>query len=48
MDSVRELLDMKIFVDTDDDMRLARRIQRDVTSRGRDVQGEGSSDQGSG
>lgn len=26
-------------MDTDDDVRLARRIQRDVTSRGRDVAG---------
>jgi uridine kinase len=31
---------MKVFVDTDDDVRLARRIQRDVTHRGRDVAGE--------
>ncbi len=30
---------MKIYVDTDDDVRLARRIQRDVTQRGRDVGG---------
>jgi uridine kinase len=30
---------MKIFVDTDDDVRLARRIQRDVAARGRDVAG---------
>ena len=33
------MLNMKIFVDTDDDVRLARRIQRDVTHRGRDVGG---------
>ncbi|KAL3148873.1 Uridine kinase-like protein 1, chloroplastic [Trebouxia sp. C0010 RCD-2024] len=37
MESVRKLLNMKIFVDTDDDVRLARRIQRDVAIRGRDV-----------
>jgi hypothetical protein len=28
-----------VYVDTDDDVRLARRIQRDVTCRGRDVAG---------
>jgi uridine kinase len=36
MEEVRELLNMKIFVDTDDDVRLGRRIQRDVAERGRD------------
>lgn len=30
---------MKIFVDTDDDVRLARRIFRDTVERGRDVAG---------
>jgi uridine kinase len=30
---------MKIFVDTDDDVRLARRIRRDTVERGRDVEG---------
>ncbi|KAG2438999.1 hypothetical protein HYH02_010790 [Chlamydomonas schloesseri] len=39
MQEVREMCNMKIFVDTDDDLRLARRIQRDVASRGRDVAG---------
>jgi len=29
---------MKIFVDTDDDVRLARRIRRDTVVRGRDVE----------
>lgn len=29
----------QIYVDTDDDVRLARRIQRDVQQRGRDVAG---------
>jgi uridine kinase len=33
------MLNMKIFVDTDDDVRLARRIQRDIVDRGRDVAG---------
>ncbi|CAL5221877.1 g4140 [Coccomyxa viridis] len=39
IESIRELLNMKIFVDTDDDLRLARRIQRDVAMRGRDIAG---------
>merc|ERR1712113_433459 len=30
---------MKIFVDTDDDVRLARRIKRDTVERGREVEG---------
>ncbi|KQJ90919.1 uridine kinase-like protein 1, chloroplastic [Brachypodium distachyon] len=34
---VRNLMDMKIFVDTDADIRLARRIRRDTVERGRDV-----------
>ncbi|KAH3779480.1 hypothetical protein DPMN_157283 [Dreissena polymorpha] len=33
------LMDMKIFVDTDSDIRLARRMKRDITERGRDVEG---------
>lgn len=32
---LRELFDVKIFVDTDADLRLIRRIQRDITERGR-------------
>jgi uridine kinase len=36
---VRELMNMKLFVDTDADLRLARRIRRDTLDRGRDVQG---------
>ncbi len=32
---LRELFDMKIFVDTDDDERLLRRISRDMKERGR-------------
>lgn len=39
MTEVRELLHMKLFVDTDDDVRLARRIRRDTCDRGRDVHG---------
>ena len=32
---LRELFDVKIFVDTDDDVRLIRRMQRDISERGR-------------
>ncbi|XP_042502083.1 uridine kinase-like protein 1, chloroplastic isoform X1 [Macadamia integrifolia] len=34
---VRNLMNLKIFVDTDADVRLARRIRRDTVERGRDV-----------
>ncbi|XP_073000279.1 uridine kinase-like protein 3 [Typha latifolia] len=34
---VRELMNMKIFVDTDADTRLARRIRRDTVEKGRDI-----------
>ncbi len=33
-----ELMDVKIFVDTDDDVRLLRRLQRDIEERGRSVE----------
>jgi len=36
---VREQMKMKIFVDTDADTRLARRILRDIEERGRDLKG---------
>lgn len=36
---VTEQLDVKIYVDTPDDIRLARRVQRDISERGRDVDG---------
>lgn len=32
---LRELLDIRIFVDTDPDIRFIRRLQRDITERGR-------------
>jgi uridine kinase len=32
---VRELLDLKVYVDTDPDVRFIRRLQRDVAERGR-------------
>ncbi|GAB1468073.1 uridine kinase [Candidatus Cloacimonadota bacterium] len=33
-----ELSDLKIYVDTDSDLRLARRMQRDIVDRGRTVE----------
>lgn len=33
-----DLMDMKIFVDTDADVRLGRRILRDITERGRSIE----------
>lgn len=35
---LRELMDIKVFVDTDADIRLARRILRDVRERGRSME----------
>lgn len=35
---LRDLMDIKVFVDTDADVRLARRILRDVCERGRTMQ----------
>ena len=34
---LRELFDMKVFIDTDDDDRLIRRINRDIHERGRSL-----------
>lgn len=34
---LRELMDIKIFVDTDADVRILRRIMRDVKERGRSI-----------
>ncbi|KAI7734421.1 hypothetical protein M8C21_004070 [Ambrosia artemisiifolia] len=34
---VRDMMNMKIFVDTDADVRLARRIRRDTTEKGREI-----------
>jgi uridine kinase len=34
---LRHLFDLRIFVDTDDDIRLMRRIARDLVERGRDI-----------
>ena len=35
--TIRQLLDFKIYVDTDADVRLKRRILRDIHERGRDL-----------
>jgi uridine kinase len=35
--ALRELMDIKVFVDTDADIRFIRRLQRDITERGRTV-----------
>lgn len=34
---LRDLMDIKVFVDTDDDLRLLRRLKRDINDRGRSV-----------
>lgn len=36
--ALRRLMDVKVFVDTDDDTRFIRRLQRDLNERGRSVQ----------
>jgi uridine kinase len=36
--ALRALMDVKVFVDTDDDTRFIRRLQRDISERGRTVQ----------
>jgi uridine kinase len=35
--AVRDAFDLRLFVDTDDDVRLLRRVRRDVEERGRDM-----------
>lgn len=39
MEEIRNMCHMKVFVDTDDDLRLARRLKRDTVDRGRSVDG---------
>jgi uridine kinase len=34
---LRDAFDLRLFVDTDDDIRLLRRIRRDIEDRGRDI-----------
>jgi uridine kinase len=36
--SIRDMFDLKVYVDADADLRLIRRLQRDVNERGRTVQ----------
>ncbi len=36
--NLRDMMDIKVFVDTDADLRLARRILRDVRERGRSME----------
>merc|ERR1719493_402572 len=36
--NIRELFNLKLFVDTDADTRLARRVLRDIEERGRDLE----------
>jgi uridine kinase len=35
---LRALMDIKVYIDTDPDVRLIRRIRRDVTARGRTLE----------
>lgn len=37
-EQIRDLLDIKIFVDTDSDVRIIRRILRDIKERGRSLE----------
>lgn len=37
-EEIRELCDIKIFVDTDADVRILRRLRRDVIERGRSIE----------
>ena len=36
--ALRRLMDIKVFIDTDADVRLIRRIRRDITERGRSLE----------
>ncbi|NQW04188.1 MAG: uridine kinase [Acidobacteria bacterium] len=36
--ALRQLMDVKVFVDADDDTRFIRRLQRDISERGRTVE----------
>jgi uridine kinase len=37
IEEIRNLFDIKLFVDTDSDIRLLRRIRRDINERGREL-----------
>jgi hypothetical protein len=36
-EKIRDLMDVKVFVDTESDIRLARRLMRDISQRGRQL-----------
>lgn len=36
-EEIRNLMDIKVYVDTDDDIRFIRRLQRDLQERGRSI-----------
>jgi uridine kinase len=36
--ALRDLIDLKLYVDTDADLRLIRRIKRDIAERGRTME----------
>ena len=38
-ETVNEMLDLRLYVETDADVRILRRIDRDVVERGRDLEG---------
>lgn len=35
---LREMMDIKVFVDTDSDLRIIRRMMRDINERGRSIE----------
>ncbi len=37
-EALREMMDIKVFIDTDADVRLMRRIDRDIKERGRSIE----------
>ena len=38
-DTIRDLCDLRLYVETDADVRILRRLERDVIDRGRDLEG---------
>ncbi|WEV51535.1 uridine kinase [Lactobacillus sp. ESL0731] len=36
-EEIRNLMDIKVYVDTDDDIRFIRRLERDINERGRSI-----------
>ena len=37
-ENIRELFDLKVYIDTDDDIRILRRMERDINERGRHIE----------